>query len=117
MSLLNSTQVPPEDKGYLEKISRQLDELAVSMEKLGIAEYVEMLHNPRRLLIINFGAGVIRGFGMAIGFTLLAALVIYVLQQLAVINAPLIGDFIADIINIVQNQLNVGGSISHGEKI
>ena len=54
---------------------------------------------------------------MAIGFTLLAALVIYVLQQLAVINAPLIGDFIADIINIVQNQLNVGGSIIHGEKI
>lgn len=42
---------------------------------------------------------------MAIGFTLLAALVIYLLQRLVVINMPLIGDFIAEIIEIVQNQI------------
>lgn len=100
-----------DEKGYMEKIIRKLDELSLTMEKLGIAEYVEMLNNPRRLLFINFWSGLIRGFGMAIGFTLLAALVLYILQKLVILNTPLIGDFIAEIVHIVQNQLNVGGSI------
>jgi len=93
------------DRGLLEDISAKLDGLSVAMEKTGIAEYVDMLHNPRRLLFVNFWIGVVRGFGMAIGFTLLAALVIYLLQRLVVINMPLIGDFIAEIIEIVQNQI------------
>lgn len=108
-----------DEKGYMETMVQKLDEISLAMEKLGIAEYVEMLSNPRRLFFINFWSGVIRGFGMAIGFTLLAAVVIYVLQQLVVLNTPLIGKFIADIVNIVQNHLDVGGSLwqSSGGKI
>jgi len=86
-------------------LHRRLDEISLSLEKLGIAEYVDMLNNPRRLFYINFWAGLIRGFGTAIGFTLLAALVIYVLQKLVVLNTPLIGQFISEIINIVQSNL------------
>lgn len=93
------------ERGLLEEILARLDSIALAMEKTGIAEYVDMLHNPRRLLFLNFWAGVVRGFGMAIGFTLLAALVIYLLQKLLVVNMPLIGDFIADIIDIVQHRL------------
>jgi len=116
---LNHEPGSNDEKGYMEKMVRKLDEISLAMEKLGIAEYVEMLNNPRRLFFINFWSGVIRGFGMAIGFTLLAALVIYALQQLVVLNTPLIGNFIADIVNIVQNQLDVGGSIwqNHGGEI
>jgi len=93
-------------QGLLEEISAKLDNLAVAMEKTGIAEYVNMLHSPRRLMLVNFGAGLVRGFGMAIGFTLLAAVIVYLLQKLVGINTPLIADFIAEIIEIVQNQLN-----------
>ena len=119
MRILNHEQESSEEKGCMEKMIHKLDEISLSMEKLGIAEYVEMLNNPRRLIFMNFWSGVVRGFGMAIGFTLLAALVLYVLQQIVVLNTPLIGDFIADIVNIVQKQLNVGGSVfqSHGGKI
>lgn len=92
-------------KDGLGRLNRKLDEISLSLEKLGIAEYVAMLENPRRLFYINFWSGLIRGFGMAIGFTLLAALVIYVLQKLVILNTPLIGQFITDIINIVQNNL------------
>lgn len=108
-----------DEKGPMEKVVQKLDEMSLAMEKLGIAEYVEMLNNPRRLFYINFWSGVIRGFGTAIGFTLLAALVIYAMQQLVILNTPLIGNFIADIVNIVQNQLDVHGSIlqNHGGKI
>jgi hypothetical protein len=94
-----------EAKQDLAVLKRKLDEISLSLEKLGIAEYVAMLNNPRRLFYINFWSGLVRGFGMAIGFTLLAALVIYVLQKLVILNAPLIGQFITDIVNIVQNNL------------
>lgn len=97
-----------EDK-LLDRINARLDEISANMEKMGIAEYVEMLNNPHRLFRINFWAGVARGFGMAIGFTILAALVIYILQQIVVLNMPVIGKFVADIVNIVVNELGAGG--------
>jgi len=107
------------ERSDMDKVIQKLDNVSLKMEKLGIAEYVEMLNNPRRLLFINFWSGVVRGFGMAIGFTLLAALVLYILQKIVVLNTPLIGNFIADIVNIVQNQLKVDGSVfqSHGGTI
>ena len=116
---MNQEPGSSDENGHVEKVLRKLDEISLTMEKLGIAEYVQMLNSPRRLFFVNFWSGVVRGFGMAIGFTLLAALVIYALQQIVVLNTPLIGNFIADIVNIVQNQLNVHGSIlqNHGGKI
>lgn len=94
-----------EQREYLETLGNKIDEMALNMEKLGIAEYVTMIENPRRLFWVNFWQGVARGFGMAIGFTILAGLVIYILQKMVVLNMPVIGDFIAEIVKIVQNQL------------
>jgi hypothetical protein len=108
---------PLDGNDQLKSLNKKIDDLAISMEKLGIAEYVEMLNNPRRLFRINFWSGVARGFGMAIGFTILAALVLYVLQKIVILNMPLIGDFIADLVNIVQHELNVGGSVFQNYKI
>ncbi|MEA1959954.1 MAG: DUF5665 domain-containing protein [Bacillota bacterium] len=104
----------PPEKNPLDKVNEKLEEISLNMEKMGISEYVEMLHNPWRLFFVNFWAGVARGFGMAIGFTVLAAVVIYLLQKIVVLNMPLIGDFIADIVNIVVNQLGAGGAVFHG---
>lgn len=94
-----------DEREYLETLGNKIDEMARNMEKLGIAEYVTMIENPRRLFWVNFWQGVARGFGMAIGFTILAGLVIYLLQKIVVLNMPVIGSFIAEIVNIVQNQL------------
>ncbi len=92
-------------EGKLSYIQLKVDEISYNMEKLGVAEYLEMLHNPRRLFFTNFWVGVYRGFGMAIGFTILAGLVIYMLQEIITLNIPVIGDFIAEIVKIVQNQM------------
>ena len=46
---------------------------------------------------------------MAIGFTILAALVLWLMQRLVVLNLPLIGNFIAEIVRLVQYELQVGG--------
>ncbi|SHG49535.1 hypothetical protein SAMN02745221_00342 [Thermosyntropha lipolytica DSM 11003] len=103
----------PEDNSsqIIKKLMDKVDELAVNMEKMRLAEYMELLENPRRLLWLNFLIGLARGFGTAIGFTMLAALVLYFLQQMIVLNIPVIGSFIADIVAIVQAQLKVGGFI------
>ncbi len=89
------------------RLNRKLEEMAETMHKIGVAEYIEMLRHPRRLFWINFWSGVARGLGMAIGFTILAALVLYLLQRAILLNLPVIGDFIADIVQIVQKQLGV----------
>ncbi len=93
-----------DDKIY-DRLSQKIDELSLNIERLNLAEYVDILRNPKRLLYINFLGGVARGFGTAVGFTLLGALVIYILQRIVILRLPIIGTFIADIIKIVQKQL------------
>lgn len=95
--------------GLLQRVGDKIDELSLNMEKMRLAEYIEMLDKPRRLLYLNFMMGLARGFGMAIGFTVLAAIVLWSMQRLVVLNLPLIGDFIAEIVRLVQEELSVGG--------
>ncbi|NLW43613.1 MAG: hypothetical protein GXY92_00345 [Syntrophomonadaceae bacterium] len=99
----------PVTAGLVKRLSEKIDELSVNLEKMKLAEYIEMMENPRRLLYMNFVMGLVRGFGMAIGFTILAALVLWLMQRLVVLNLPLIGNFIAEIVRLVQYELQVGG--------
>jgi len=93
-----------DNNGFL---TRKIDELGVAMEKMKLAEYVELLNRPSRLFFINFFAGIARGLGMAVGFTILGALLIYTLQRLEVLNIPVLGGLIAEIVRIVQLNLRV----------
>lgn len=93
------------DKSLLDKVSSQLQRLSQNMEKFNLAEYMEMLNNPRRYVMINFVGGLSRGLGMAVGFTILGAIVLMLLRRLMYLNLPIIGDFIADIVRIVQEHL------------
>ena len=102
-----------ENKSKLDRLNDKIDALSVNMEKMKLAEYVDMLNNPRRLLYINFLQGISRGFGTAIGFTILAAIVIYFMQRIILINIPVIGEFIADLVEIVQMQLRVGAMVTY----
>ncbi len=86
----------------LGRLNRMVDQLAYSMEKMNLTEYIRYLNSSKRMLWINFTSGLARGLGIAIGFTLLGALVIYILQKSAILNIPVIGDFIAEIVKIVQ---------------
>lgn len=89
----------------LKVLLAKIERLSQSLEKAAIAEYVELFRNPLRLLYLNFLAGVFRGFGIAVGFTIVGAVFLVLLGRLAALNLPLIGDFIADIVRVVQEQL------------
>jgi len=67
--------------------------------------YLILLNNPRRFFWINFLGGVARGLGVALGATVVAAILISILQRVVVLNLPIIGDYIAEIVRIVQNQM------------
>ncbi len=83
----------------------RLARLSQDLEKFNLAEYISLLNNPRRYILVNFTGGMVRGLGFGLGATLLAALLIYILQRLVVLNLPLIGDFIAELVKIVNEQL------------
>ncbi|NPV26627.1 MAG: hypothetical protein HPY81_04030 [Firmicutes bacterium] len=87
------------------KLNQKINELAVAIEKMKLAEYVELLNRPWRLLYINFMAGLARGLGTAVGFTILGAVVLIILERLLVWNLPVLGGFIAEIIKIVQTEI------------
>lgn len=96
-------RVPSGD--LIEALKEKVEELSLNLERMKLAEYVELLNNPKRLLFINFVSGLARGLGIAVGFTLLGALVLYILQRLVVLNLPVVSDFIATLVHLVQLQL------------
>ncbi|HHY47542.1 MAG TPA: hypothetical protein GX506_09625 [Firmicutes bacterium] len=83
----------------------RLSELSSRLEKASIAEYVEFLRSPRRIIFANFLGGLARGFGIGIGATVLAAVFLYILTVAVRWNLPVIGRFIAEIVRIVQLHL------------
>lgn len=83
----------------------KIEQIALALEKAKLGEYVEMMSKPGKMLLNNFIAGLARGFGMAIGFTILGALALYFMRALVMLNLPFIGGFIAEIVKIVQDHL------------
>lgn len=83
-------------------IARQLEKLVRRLEAMRIAEYMELLEKPFRLIMTNFLAGLARGMGMAIGASIVFALSLEILRRLILLNIPGIGHFIRDLLHIVE---------------
>lgn len=79
-----------------------LERLADRLEAMRIADYLDLLEKPRRLIITNFVAGIARGLGFAIGTTIVFAVVVEVLRRIILINIPLISDYLVDIIRLIE---------------
>jgi len=97
----------PISEEYLDRLERVTEELTRTMEKTRIAEYVQYLDRPGRLLWTNFLIGVARGLGSTIGLAVVIGLLVFFLQKILMLNLPVISDFIADFIRMVQENYNV----------
>lgn len=108
-SIRPSEQVTPERapntpaEEDIDRLGAMIERLAVQLERANFAEYVQLMQKPKRILWLNFLGGMARGLGVAVGFTLITAALVYLLQQMTVL--PYIGDFIADIVRIVKTHL------------
>ena len=58
-----------------------------------------------------FVAGIFRGMGFALGFFLLSALALYLLNLLVDLGIPVLGDFIAQLLFYVQEVQRVKGLV------
>lgn len=79
----------------------QVNKLAQVLEKMNLSEYISYLNSPRRMLLINFASGLIRGLGVALGATILAGIALILLKRLVFLNLPVIGGVIAELVKIV----------------
>lgn len=84
-----------------EKERKVLEDLAVKMDNMRVAEYLALVTNPKKLIWMNFLLGLARGLGMSIGFTVLLALILYIMRSW--VNLPVIGKWIAELIHIIEN--------------
>ncbi|HJG95715.1 MAG TPA: DUF5665 domain-containing protein [Romboutsia timonensis] len=96
MNELNLCEITTKDLGL---IRRYLERLILIIERSRIREYMMLTDSKRRLFLINFVAGLGKGFGQAIGFTILAGIVLYLLSTW--VDLPVIGEYIAKLMNIV----------------
>lgn len=93
----------PGDVG--DSLRERVEKLTFAIEKMNLAEYTALLQNPWRLLWINFLAGSARGLGLGVGFAVLTAGLLYIVRGLMMANLPLIGDFLATIVRLVETNL------------
>ena len=84
---------------------RQIDKIALILARANLEAMTELWLRPRRMIWLNFLAGLARGFGIAVGLTLVAAGFLSVLGRLAALNLPVIGRYIAEIVRLVDAQL------------
>ena len=98
--LINGMYLSDDSAKELGIIKRYLEKLIIIIERSRIRDYMYLTDSKRRLFIINFIAGLGKGFGQAIGFTILAALVLTILFSW--VDLPFIGRYIAKLLNIVQ---------------
>lgn len=83
----------------LEKAIRELNKI---LEEGNFVELSYLLGDKKELLFRNLLAGIARGVGIGIGVTIITAILIILLQKLVALNIPVIGEFIADIVSIVE---------------
>jgi len=95
------SQTEPSNAKLLERI----EEISDDVQKFTMADYIKFIKSPRRMILYNFLAGLVRGLGIAVGITFLGAIFLLVLFRLAEANIPVIGEFLARLIRVIQTHL------------
>ena len=89
---------------FYKRIEKKIDKLNNIFEKSNFIEISYILGNKKEIIIRNLMAGIARGVGIGIGITIITSIIGYFLRKLIMLNIPIIGDYIADIVSIVENR-------------
>lgn len=87
------------------RLMDRMDDLFWALSRAHMAEFVELFRRPRRMIWLSFLSGLARGLGTLVGFSILGALVLYILTLSLVRNLPLVGGVIAELIVIINEHL------------
>ena len=90
----------------IEILNKNIDKLNNSLTNSNLIELLYILGKKSEIIKRNFLAGIFRGVGIGIGVTIITALIIIILEKLVRWNLPVIGEYITDIVNIVQKNIH-----------
>ena len=85
-------------------LENKLNDIYEKLNTKNFNKFIELIESPKKIFWRNFMAGISKGIGGAIGFSLLGALLIYLLRYIVMLNLPIIGAFIRDIMEIVNQK-------------
>jgi len=88
---------------FFKKINEKIDKINNILERSNIIELSYLIGSKKEILKRNLIAGIARGVGIGIGVTVVTAIIILLLRRLIMLNIPVIGDYIADIVQIVES--------------
>ena len=83
-------------------LEKSIEQLNKTLQEGNIAELSMLLGNKKEMLKRNLIAGIFRGVGIGICVTIITAILIILLQKIVALNIPVIGEYITDIVDIVQ---------------
>ena len=90
------------EKQKISILQKSLDKLTKILENMNLHDLIYVLGSKKEIIRRNLLAGIARGIGGGIGFTIMTAIIIYFLQRIVRLNIPIIGEYINDIVDIVQ---------------
>lgn len=92
-------------KKKLNLLNKSIENLNKILQEGNFIELTYLLGNRKEMIKRNFFAGISRGIGIGIGVTVITAVLIIILQKIVTLNIPIIGEYIADIVEIVERNL------------
>ena len=91
-----------ENKKVLTELNRKLDKLNYIFSKNNVIDLIEILGDRKKLFFRNVFSGIGKGIGIGIGVTVITAILVILLQKIVTLNIPVIGEYISDIVDIVE---------------
>lgn len=89
----------------IDVLNKNVEKLNNSLSQSNILELLYVLGKKGEIIKRNFLAGIFRGVGIGIGVTIITALIVIVLQKIVMLNLPIIGEYVTDIVDIVQKNV------------
>ena len=86
----------------IDMLNNSINNLIEAFQKSNIEEWTYIFGSKKEIIKRNVIAGIFRGLGIGIGVTIITAILIILLQRIVALNIPIIGEYIADIVEIVQ---------------
>ena len=86
----------------IELLNASINNLIETFQKSNIEEWSYIFGSKKEIIKRNLIAGIFRGVGIGIGVTIITAVLVIILQKIVTLNIPIIGEYIADIVEIVQ---------------
>ena len=91
-----------EKKQQINLLDKSINKLNKMLQEGNFVELTYLLGNRKEIIIRNLIAGIFRGVGIGIGVTIITAILVFLLQKIVKLNIPIIGEYIADIVEIVE---------------